>query len=75
MDESVNHLLAQPDAIVDVLPIPTKAQVLPFNMITWENFENFCFQLGSLIYSIDDSYIYGRKRQNLKSFFDKLLNG
>lgn len=49
---------------IDELPAITKNVILPFDKLAWEDFERFCFQLGSKsMKCLDTSYIYGRRGQ------------
>ncbi len=57
-----------PNKPVDSIPVESKLQVLPFNELTWENFEKICYQLGlkklkTSKGTVVDGYIYGSKGQ------------
>lgn len=60
----IEQLSSPPSSQVDVLPVVTTNKVLPFDKLAWEDFEKFCFQLGSKsMKCLDTSYIYGRRGQ------------
>lgn len=60
----IERLSSPPSKQVDELPVVTTNKVLPFDKLSWEDFEKFCFQLGSKsMECLDTSYIYGRKGQ------------
>lgn len=60
----IDQLSSPPSSQVDELPVVTTNKVLPFDKLSWEDFEKFCFQLGSKsMKCLDTSYIYGRKGQ------------
>lgn len=66
MDEIniLSKLQGKPNEITKELPVITKIQTLPFEKLTWENFEKFCYQLGAKeMKCIDSAYIYGRRGQ------------
>lgn len=60
----IKQLSTPPSGQIEELPIVTTNKVLPFDKLPWEDFEKFCFQLGSKsMKCLDTSYIYGRKGQ------------
>lgn len=60
----IDQLSSPPSSQVNELPVVTTNKVLPFDKLSWEDFEKFCFQLGSKsMECLDTSYIYGRKGQ------------
>ena len=50
-----------PDAIPSDPPVSTRAQILPFNALSWENFERLCFRLTSTDADVDHCVRYGRQ--------------
>lgn len=67
MDENktiIEQLSLPPSRQIEELPVVTTNKVLPFDKLAWEDFEKFCFQLGSKsMKCLDTSYIYGRGGQ------------
>lgn len=60
----IEQLSSPPSQQANELPVITSNKVLPFNRLTWEDFERFCFQLGSKsMKCLDTSYVYGRQGQ------------
>lgn len=58
------NLNIPPEEPVATLPVTTKNKILPFEDLSWDNFEKFCFQLGCrFMECLDASYIYGRNGQ------------
>lgn len=50
--------------IIKILPVITKAQVLPFEQLKWENFEQLCLKIAQKEFSIKDCEKYGTTGQN-----------
>lgn len=59
-----NYVVTPPDKIVDCLPVETKIQLLPFNKLTWENFERFCYRLAKYNNDVEHYDTYGRQGQS-----------
>ncbi len=74
-DEILRQLSAPPNSTVEEMPVITKYLVLPFEKLLWENFEKFCYSLGSKsMKCIEGSYIYGRrgqKQDGIDLYFNK----
>ncbi|MDD4016116.1 MAG: hypothetical protein PHQ92_10740 [Petrimonas sp.] len=63
-DKIFSRLKSPPNTIIEQMPVITSYSDLPFEELSWENFEKYCYQLGSLSMTcIDASYIYGRRGQ------------
>lgn len=71
----IEQLSLPPSKLVDELPVITRNKVLPFEKLAWEDFEKFCFQLGSKsMECLDTAYIYGRsgqKQDGIDLYFHK----
>ena len=50
---------APPDAVPSVLPTSTRVQQLPFEALTWENFERLCLRLTALHGDVEHCARYG----------------
>lgn len=53
--------LAPPDAVPTVHPVATRAQLLPFDALSWENFERLCHRLSALEGDVEHCARYGRQ--------------
>lgn len=75
LDEILKQLSVPPNSTVEEMPVVTKYKVLPFEKLLWENFEKFCYCLGSKsMKCIEGSYIYGRrgqKQDGIDLYFNK----
>lgn len=55
-------VLGPPNDVPSILPpVETRAQLLPFDALSWENFERLCHRLTSLDGSIEHCARYGRQ--------------
>jgi len=54
-------VLSPPDAVPSVPPVVTRVQVLPFDALSWENFERLCHRLTALDGDVDHCARYGRQ--------------
>lgn len=54
-------VLSPPDAVPSVLPVATRVQVLPFDTLSWENFERLCHRLTALDGDVEHCARYGRQ--------------
>lgn len=54
-------VLSPPDSVPTVLPVATRVQVLPFDALSWENFERLCHRLTALDGAIEHCARYGRQ--------------
>jgi energy-coupling factor transporter ATP-binding protein EcfA2 len=54
-------VLQPPDAVPSVLPVNTRTQVLPFDGLSWENFERLCHRLTALGGDVEHCTRYGRQ--------------
>lgn len=54
-------VLSPPDAVPSVLPVETRVQLLPFDALSWENFERLCHRLTALDGEVDHCARYGRQ--------------
>lgn len=74
VDELRKKLSEPPTKKIDELPIITNTLTLPFDKLKWEDFEKFCFQLGSSYMDcLETSYIYGRlgqKQEGIDIYFN-----
>ena len=62
--DMIEELMSPPTDTVSTLPITTNHTVLPFEDLSWNDFEKFCFQLGSKeMKCLDSAYLYGRNGQ------------
>lgn len=59
MGKIPNRLFQSPSAIVDVLPVETNLQELPYDKLIWENFEKLCLRLAQQECEIEDCRQYG----------------
>lgn len=59
---NLNYLYTPIQSIVDP-PIDTKAQELPLEKLSWEDFEKLCLAIVQIDYPINDCEIYGIKGQ------------
>ncbi|EJU10119.1 hypothetical protein LH128_25573 [Sphingomonas sp. LH128] len=50
---------SSPDALPAVIPVATRAQLLPFEALSWENFERLCHRLTALEGEIEYCARYG----------------
>lgn len=63
-DKILSELKSPPSTVIEQMPVITSYSDLPFEKLSWENFEKYCYQLGSMSMTcIDGSYIYGRNGQ------------
>lgn len=53
-------VLSPPDAVPTVPPVATRVQVLPFDALSWENFERLCHRLTVLDGDVEHCARYGR---------------
>jgi hypothetical protein len=54
-----------PDAVpADIGPVITRPQELPFDRLTWENFERLCFRLVQREADVEHCQIYGERGQD-----------
>jgi hypothetical protein len=56
------YLEAPPDRLPQV-PTVTRSQVLPFDELTWENFERLCLRLIRREAEIYQCFLYGERGQ------------
>lgn len=54
-------VLSPPDVVPSVLPVDTRLQVLPFDALSWENFERLCHRLTALDGDVEHCARYGRQ--------------
>lgn len=54
-------VLSPPDAVPSVHPVATRLQLLPFDALSWENFERLCHRLTALDGDVDHCARYGRQ--------------
>lgn len=54
-------VLSPPDGVPSVSPVRTRVQKLPFNELTWENFERLCHRLTALDGDVEYCARYGRQ--------------
>ena len=67
-DESPNSLIdaglnAPADGLTPHPPTITRVQVLPFEELTWENFERLCYRLAGKAKHVEYTTRYGRTGQ------------
>ena len=55
-------LLVPPSALEEP-PVETRHQVLPFEKLTWENFERLCLRLAGLESEVEHCQLYGTRGQ------------
>jgi hypothetical protein len=70
-------LSAPPDRVTSSPPVITRAQVLPFGELTWENFERLCYRLAGRAERVEYVARYGRSGQSQQGIdlFVRLANG
>ena len=62
--DMIENLMLPPTDTVSTLPVTTNHTVLPFQDLSWADFEKFCFQLGSKeMECLETAYLYGRNGQ------------
>ena len=67
MGELPEYILEPSEPQDDIKPpVLTRIQELPFDELTWENFERLCRQLIVVDQEIRDCRLYGRRGQNQK---------
>ncbi len=54
-------VLAPPDGVPLELPVSTRVQTLPFEKLTWQNFERLCHRLTALDGDVEHCVRYGRQ--------------
>lgn len=54
-------VLSPPDAVPSVPPVATRVQLLPFDALSWENFECLCHRLTALDGDVEHCARYGRQ--------------
>jgi energy-coupling factor transporter ATP-binding protein EcfA2 len=54
-------VLSPPDTSPTLLPVETRAQLLPFEALTWENFERLCHRLMALDCDVEHCSRYGHQ--------------
>ncbi len=54
-------VLSPPDAVPSSHPVETRVQVLPFEALSWENFERLCYRMIALDGNVDHCARYGRQ--------------
>lgn len=54
-------VLSPPDAVPTVYPVATRVQLLPFDALSWENFERLCHRLTALDGDVEHCARYGRQ--------------
>jgi energy-coupling factor transporter ATP-binding protein EcfA2 len=54
-------VLSPPDTVPSVLPVATRVQLLPFDALSWENFERLCHRLTALEGDVEHCARYGRQ--------------
>ncbi|MDP3670874.1 MAG: NACHT domain-containing protein [Telluria sp.] len=54
-------VLSPPDAVPSVPPVATRVQMLPFDALSWENFERLCHRLTALDGDVEHCARYGRQ--------------
>lgn len=60
----IENLMLPPTDTVSTLPVTINHTVLPFQDLSWADFEKFCFQLGSKeMECLETAYLYGRNGQ------------
>lgn len=60
-DTSTLGLLSPPDAVPSSHPVETRVQVLPFDALSWENFERLCHRMIALDGNVEHCARYGRQ--------------
>lgn len=60
-DISVIGVLSPPDAVPSSHPVETRVQVLPFEALSWENFERLCHRMTALGGNVEHCARYGRQ--------------
>jgi hypothetical protein len=70
-------LNAPPDGVPAHPPVITKVQVLPFGVLTWENFERLCYRLAGKAERVEYVARYGRSGQAQQGIdlFSRLPSG
>jgi hypothetical protein len=56
-------LNSPPDSVPEFRPVATRIQVLPFDRLTWENFERLCCRLAGKADHVEHYARYGRSGQ------------
>lgn len=54
-------VLSPPDKVPSRHPVDTRVQVLPFDALSWENFERLCHRLSALDGDVEHCARYGRQ--------------
>ncbi|WP_172316314.1 NACHT domain-containing protein [Paraburkholderia solitsugae] len=54
-------VLGPPDGVPSEPPVATRVQILPFDKLTWENFERLCHRLTGLDGDVEHCARYGRQ--------------
>lgn len=54
-------VLSPPDAVPSLPPVDTRIQVLPFDALSWEDFERLCHRLAALDGDVEHCARYGRQ--------------
>lgn len=54
-------VLSPPDAVPSSHPVETRVQVLPFEALSWENFERLCHRMTALDGNVEHCVRYGRQ--------------
>lgn len=60
-DISTLGVLSPPDAVPSSHPVETRVQVLPFEALSWENFERLCHRMIALDGNVEHCARYGRQ--------------
>src|ERR1700683_2612426 len=42
-------------------PVETRIQILPFESLTWENFERLCYRMANIDASVEHCQLYGNR--------------
>ena len=58
------HLLDPPESLVNSPPVTTRVQNLPFDQLSWQNFEKLIFRLASKNCEVEHCATYGRAGQS-----------
>ncbi|OXI32335.1 hypothetical protein CFB89_14505 [Burkholderia sp. AU16741] len=57
----LSAVLAPPNEVPSELPVSTRVQILPFEKLTWQNFERLCHRLTALDGDVEHCARYGRQ--------------
>lgn len=76
-DTSPLGVLSPPDAVPSSHPVETRVQVLPFEALSWENFERLCHRMIALDGNVEHCARYGRQGDSQEGIdiFARLSDG